>query len=124
MLLRHTLADGSSHIDWMLEQPGAERLITFRLDQRIDQEPREPFPAERLADHRRRYLDYEGPISGGRGEVIRLAQGTCSFEYVSPERIVVCIKFGLQDTRLEGRCLRGSRWEFRPQVEPSGRSRA
>ena len=31
--------------------------------------------AERLPDHRRRYLDYEGPISGNRGSVIRWDAG-------------------------------------------------
>jgi hypothetical protein len=32
--------------------------------------------AEPLADHRLAYLDYEGPISGGRGAVKRWDQGT------------------------------------------------
>ena len=33
-------------------------------------------PAERLADHRLAYLDYEGPVSGDRGHVRRLDAGT------------------------------------------------
>jgi hypothetical protein len=32
--------------------------------------------AEHLAAHRLAYLDYDGPISGGRGEVVRVAAGT------------------------------------------------
>lgn len=32
--------------------------------------------AERVADHRLYYLGYEGPISGGRGTVNRIASGT------------------------------------------------
>jgi hypothetical protein len=32
--------------------------------------------AERLADHRLAYLDYEGPVSGDRGSVLRLDGGT------------------------------------------------
>jgi hypothetical protein len=32
--------------------------------------------AERLADHRLTYLDYEGPVSGDRGSVRRLDAGT------------------------------------------------
>ena len=31
----------------------------------------------RQADHRRIYLDYEGPISGNRGHVRRVAGGEC-----------------------------------------------
>ena len=34
--------------------------------------------AERLADHRPAYLDYEGPVSGDRGHVRRLDAGTFS----------------------------------------------
>jgi hypothetical protein len=33
-------------------------------------------PAEPNADHRAVYLDYEGPVSGGRGDVIRWDNGT------------------------------------------------
>ena len=33
-------------------------------------------PCEALADHRLAYLDYEGPISGGRGSVTRWDRGT------------------------------------------------
>lgn len=35
----------------------------------------EPTRVERIADHRREYLDYEGPLSGNRGEVRRVAGG-------------------------------------------------
>jgi hypothetical protein len=31
--------------------------------------------AERLSDHRVAYLDYEGPVSGDRGNVTRIASG-------------------------------------------------
>lgn len=36
-----------------------------------------PIPLTRLDDHRRIYLDYQGPISGNRGWVRRVAAGTC-----------------------------------------------
>jgi hypothetical protein len=32
--------------------------------------------ATKLPDHRRHYLDYQGPVSGNRGEVGRLDRGT------------------------------------------------
>lgn len=31
----------------------------------------------RIADHRRDYLDYQGPVSGNRGHVQRVATGDC-----------------------------------------------
>ena len=33
-------------------------------------------PATANHDHRRHYLDYDGPVSGGRGTVTRVAVGT------------------------------------------------
>jgi hypothetical protein len=39
-------------------------------------------PGEPIADHRLLYLDYEGPISGDRGSVRRVAAGTV--EWVGP----------------------------------------
>ena len=79
VLLRHDLPDGSEHIDWMLAQDtlGTLPLLTFRLGRRLDQLPGgESLPACRIADHRPHYLDYEGPVSAGRGRVTRLARGS------------------------------------------------
>ena len=70
VLLRHTLADGSEHFDWMLERGGA--LLTWRVQEMpLVGEMR----AERLADHRVAYLSYEGEVSGGRGRVVRVRAG-------------------------------------------------
>jgi hypothetical protein len=76
--LLHELPDGSRHVDWMIDlDPGSEReLLTFRLERRVDEmSPGERLTVERLADHRRAYLSYEGPISGDRGHVKRIASG-------------------------------------------------
>ena len=43
--------------------------------------------AERLPDHRLAYLEYEGPISGNRGHVQRVASGTYEVVSWSEERI-------------------------------------
>ncbi|MEO9592499.1 hypothetical protein [Rhodopirellula bahusiensis] len=63
------------HFDWMFEVPGDGELWTFATPV-IDLEPTEQIPMKRLPDHRRRYLDYEGPISNNRGNVTRIACGT------------------------------------------------
>jgi hypothetical protein len=58
----------------MLELPDRERLAAWRLYEnpcRVDA----PIRAERIGDHRRAYLDYEGEITGGRGRVRRLDRG-------------------------------------------------
>ena len=39
--------------------------------------------AERIGDHRRLYLDYEGPVSDGRGNVVRWDAGSSSGPRIS-----------------------------------------
>lgn len=73
-LLEHQTA-GHVHWDLLVQVPGRERLATWRLlanPLRTDA----TIGAERIADHRPLYLDYEGPISGDRGTVRRIDAGT------------------------------------------------
>jgi hypothetical protein len=60
------------HWDLMLED--GDVLRTWRLA--APPRPGENVPAGRIADHRKAYLDYEGPVSGGRGTVSRWDAGT------------------------------------------------
>ena len=62
------------HWDLLIELPGQERLATWRLLDNPIGGPAE-IGAERIGDHRRTYLEYEGEISGGRGGVRRLDRG-------------------------------------------------
>jgi hypothetical protein len=48
-----------------------------------------PVPVEPIADHRPLYLDYEGPVSGGRGTVTRVDAGTFAWEADEPDRLRV-----------------------------------
>jgi hypothetical protein len=75
VILHHEMpatSERSTHWDLMLERDGV--LATWALE-------REPvagitIEAQRLADHRLHYLDYEGPVSGGRGAVVRVDRGS------------------------------------------------
>ncbi|RLS54554.1 MAG: hypothetical protein DWH91_11470 [Planctomycetota bacterium] len=60
------------HWDLLLES--GEVAATWRL--REEPGPGKTVPAERIADHRQLYLDYEGPVSGDRGTVTRWDAGT------------------------------------------------
>lgn len=109
VVLRHETAEGV-HWDFMLEQGPA--LCTWALPRAPDAP--EPMTAESLPDHRLAYLDYEGPISGGRGVVSRWDRGTFELEAQSAAewRVILC------GERLCGRVdLRrlpepGQRWQF------------
>src|SRR5436190_123012 len=54
----------------------------------------ETVPAERIADHRLAYLEYEGPVSGGRGSVRRVDGGAFVLLEESPGRVVVRLEGG------------------------------
>ncbi len=51
-----------------------------------------PVSSQRLPDHRLLYLDYEGPVSGGRGTVKQIAAG--HFEVDSGD--ILCPPFSLR----------------------------
>ncbi|GIX00897.1 MAG: hypothetical protein KatS3mg111_4229 [Pirellulaceae bacterium] len=79
-LLHHTFLPsqtGNNHWDLMFDQP--DGLLTFRLlALPVPSDPRQGHrvTAVRLPTHRRKYLEYEGPLSGQRGHVQRVAGGT------------------------------------------------
>lgn len=87
------------HWDFMLESDGA--LRTWRLES--PPEPGREIPAEPLADHRIAYLDYEGPVSGNRGEVRRWDAGT--YEVVSETAAELAVT--LRGSKVRGRATLG-----------------
>ena len=82
-LLRHQTAPEEHHFDWLLAPDDAEHrpddrvLRCFRVRVRIDTlEAGQAFEADRIDDHRWRYLTWEGELSGGRGTVERVNAGS------------------------------------------------
>lgn len=126
VLLRHDLPDGSWHYDWLLEPasaaaapvgPDARVLLAFRVANRLDAGPPREFPAERLPDHRRLYLDYEGEIAGGRGRVTRVAAGTCRTGGVvigdTPRALPAEAGWASATIDIHAQFLPGIEWHFR-----------
>src|SRR5207245_1191034 len=75
------------HWDFMLEV--GDVLWTWRLAM----PPRggaETIPAERIDEHRKLYLDYEGPLSGARGAVKRWDAG--DYEPIDMADAKVCVR--------------------------------
>lgn len=96
-LLEHRTAQAAVHWDFLVEIPGQVLLATWRLAAN-PLVTSDPIAAERIGDHRRLYLDYEGDIGGGRGVVRRLDRGEC---------LVQAISDNLLRVRLAGGTLRG-----------------
>jgi hypothetical protein len=76
VVLRHEGVD-PPHYDLMFELSSGGSLATWRSD--VWPIVR-PTPLVKLDDHRREYLSYEGPLTGGRGFVRRVAGGRCRIE--------------------------------------------
>lgn len=92
----------------MFEKSDGSGLLTWRSANWPIEEPLEVI---RLRDHRRAYLDYEGPITPDRGLVYQAAAGT----YVSTETNdgieVTLIPSG---TRARLTQVNGEHWRFVP----------
>src|SRR5207302_8586838 len=73
------------HWDLMLE--AGDVLRTWRLH--AQPEPGRVVRAESLGDHRKAYLDYEGPVSRNRGTVKRWDAGTFDWQDDSTDRLVI-----------------------------------
>ncbi len=93
VILRHAFEPGQSvdrtskdHTDWMFDN--GESLWTWSSADSLP-DPSEPFanrPFTQLADHRRAYLEYEGPVSAGRGHVTALERGSFQLLHHTADR--------------------------------------
>ena len=80
-ILHHTGVD-SPHFDFMFDMEPDAPLTTFRCP------AWPPTPGEiweELPEHRRTYLDYEGPVSNNRGHVRRIDTGTIGHVVLSAD---------------------------------------
>jgi len=82
------------HWDFLLEN--GDILLTWRLS--ATPTPDAGVDAEKSFDHRLLYLDYEGPVSGGRGSVTRWDGGFFEWETWESDRVTV----HLAGVRLQG----------------------
>jgi len=89
---------GPTHYDLMLEEDQA--LATWQLaDCPGELATGQQLPARKLKDHRAAYLDYEGPVSGGRGHVRLFDKGAYETIHRTPD----CWQVRLDGQKLSGR---------------------
>jgi hypothetical protein len=84
------------HLHWDLMLEAGDVLRTWRLAE--TPRPGVAIKAESLGDHRKLYLDYEGPVSGKRGQVKRWDSGTFTWLEEGTDRLLM---------RLDGQCCSG-----------------
>ena len=95
--LMHEPLDGGLLWTWAFAaEPGAEQQAT----------------AERLANHRTAYLDFEGPISGGRGHVRRVMEGEFRFLRADSDRVELDVASGRLPRQVRMLCQQSDqRWK-------------
>lgn len=97
VVLRHETPPGAPrglHWDFMLEQDGVLRTWALAEEPRADC----AIDAQELAVHRVAYLQYEGPISGDRGSVVRWDEG----DFALLSEVAELIELNLAGRRLFG----------------------
>ena len=104
------------HYDLMLSPPGAGQLWTWAIPVNpVHQELPFECQIERLSDHRRIYLDYQGPVSGGRGHVQQAAKGTFEVVVWSEQLVEVRLRLDAaehKDSILVSLTRRPSAWHL------------
>ncbi|HYO25605.1 MAG TPA: DNA polymerase ligase N-terminal domain-containing protein [Lacipirellulaceae bacterium] len=113
VLLRHDCPPAlgaPSHWDLMLEFRG--QLRTWRIESLPSRDGRSA-RALKLPDHRLAYLDYEGPLTGGRGAVTRVDTGELAWIEPEPPRLVAQLTAGALAGAMELTQIDGPEWELR-----------
>ena len=94
------------HWDLMLEAGDVLRTWRLAAPPCVDQAA----PATATFDHRPVYLDYEGPISGGRGQVVRWDAGTFTWQADAPEEVKVYLTGGRLRGQIRLTHVSGQEW--------------
>jgi len=94
VLLRHELPDGSWHFDWLLEHTDHPDPLLAAFRVWVPVHSTGAFEAQRMQDHRALYLEYEGPLSQGRGSVVRVQTGACKILVDAPRAFIAEAAFG------------------------------
>jgi len=113
VLLRHTLPDGSSHIDLFIDDlPTSDAGL---LSIQLSTDPRRLHGDQRLVGrligrHRRHYLNYQGPLDPdpdgqARGDVCRIAMGRLIDQKEGPHQTHLTIQWISPDAFTQALCL-------------------
>src|SRR5262249_16221435 len=98
------------HLHWDFLLEAGEALRAWRLDGEL--EIGGGASAMALPDHRLIYLDYEGPVSGGRGTVTRWDSGTYEAERWEPDEIQVTLRGERILGQITLRQVDGTKWRL------------
>ncbi len=114
-VILHHVGCERPHWDFLLEQD--ESLATWQLYHDPLAEGKEEWELFRIADHRKFYLDHEGPLSDNRGELLRVCGGTYELREQNSQAWTVRLVSAVLAGEFELRLAEGERWLMR-RVRP------
>ncbi len=124
VILHHCTPPGyarATHYDLMLEWDAL--LRTWAIEQPPSASKQDQL-AEQLADHRLAYLEYEGQVSNGRGDVTRWDEG--DYELTTSDELQLAVELcgrRLQGTlRLSRRTSQEQAWQLHWIASPGSES--
>lgn len=112
VVLKHT-TENDAHFDFMLET-GAH-LSTWRINIGPEELKTTPAKAEKIFDHKLKFLTYQGPVKNGTGNVTTVDKGTYSIISQASEELRI---------RIDAKILNGTyslakksknTWQITPQ---------
>ncbi len=98
------------HWDFMLE--AGDVLRTWRLSEAPQTKESCLIAAERIGDHRLTFLDYEGPVSQGRGFVTRWDHGAFRWVFDVPEGICAILRGSRLQACVSLQLIAGKEWSL------------
>ncbi len=107
-VILHHVGYGRPHWDFMLEQD--ESLATWRVYHDLLEVGKEEWKLLRIGDHRPAYLDYEGEVSGGRGEVRRVCSGSYALRDKNSQAWAIRLTSAALAGEFELRRVEGEQW--------------
>ena len=107
VILHHTGCD-QPHWDFLLEQDAS--LATWRLYHDPLAEGKEEWELFRIEDHRKFYLDHEGPVPGDRGEVRQVCSGTYELREKNSQAWAIRLRSAALVGEFELKRVEGERW--------------
>ncbi|MCH8879435.1 MAG: hypothetical protein IID34_06075 [Planctomycetes bacterium] len=107
-VILHHVGYGRPHWDFMLEQD--QSLATWRVYHDLLEAGKEEWELFRIEDHRKFYLDHEGPIAGHRGEVRRVCGGTYELREKNSQTWTIRLRSVVLAGDFQLRLTEGERW--------------
>jgi hypothetical protein len=112
VILKHTTPK-DTHFDFMLET--GDHLSTWRINIGPEELKTTPAKAEKIFDHKLKFLTYQGPVNNGPGNVTTADKGTYSIITQTSEKLQIQIDANILSGTYTLQQKTKNTWQITPQ---------